>query len=148
MPGKQTAIDADLNAGLINQDEAKSRRSEIAQEADFYGSMDGASKFVKGDAIAGLVILVINIIGGLLIGAFQHDLSFGEALEIYTTLSIGDGLVAQIPSLLLSVATAIIITRENADKDMGEQMTKVLSGNPRVLIIVGGILFIMGVVPE
>src|SRR5690554_160089 len=147
MPGKQMAIDADLNAGLISQEEAKTKREDVTREADFYGSMDGASKFVKGDAIAGLVILVINIIGGVLIGAFQHDLSFGSALEIYTTLSIGDGLVAQIPSLLLSVATAIIITRENADKDMGEQMSKILTGNPRVLIIVGGILFVMGIVP-
>lgn len=147
MPGKQMAIDADLNSGLISQEDAKTKREDVTREADFYGSMDGASKFVKGDAIAGLVILGINIVGGVLIGTLQHDLPFGVAMEVYSLLSIGDGLVAQIPSLLLSVATAIIITRENADKDLGEQMTKVLSGNPRVLIIVGGILFIMGVVP-
>lgn len=147
MPGKQMAIDADLNAGLISQEEAKTKREDVTREADFYGSMDGASKFVKGDAIAGLIILVINIVGGILIGTLQHGLPFGEAIEIYTILSIGDGLVAQIPSLLLSVATAIIITRENADKDLGDQMNTALTGNPRVLIIVGSILFIMGIVP-
>lgn len=147
MPGKQMAIDADLNSGLISQEDAKTKREDVTREADFYGSMDGASKFVKGDAIAGLLILGINIVGGVLIGTLQHDLPFGVAMEVYSLLSIGDGLVAQIPSLLLSVATAIIITRENADKDLGEQLTKVLSGNPRVLIIVGGILFVMGIVP-
>jgi len=147
MPGKQMAIDADLNAGLITQEEAKEKREDVTREADFYGSMDGASKFVKGDAIAGLLILGINIVNDILIGMFQHNLTFGNAAEVYTTLSIGDGLVAQIPSLLLSVATAIIITRENADKDLGEQMNKVLSGNPRIMIIVGSILFVMGVVP-
>ncbi|MCO4321675.1 flagellar biosynthesis protein FlhA [Aliidiomarina quisquiliarum] len=147
MPGKQMAIDADLNSGLITQEDAKEKREDVTREADFYGSMDGASKFVKGDAIAGLLILGINIVGGVLIGTLQHDLPFGVAMEVYSLLSIGDGLVAQIPSLLLSVATAIIITRENADKDLGEQLTKVLSGNPRVLIIVGAILFVMGIVP-
>lgn len=147
MPGKQMAIDADLNSGLMSQEEARIKREDITREADFYGAMDGASKFVKGDAIAGLLILAINVVGGILIGTLQYDLAFAEAGEIYTLLSIGDGLVAQIPSLLLSVATALIITRENADKDMGEQINKTLTGNPRVLIIVGSILFIMGIVP-
>ncbi|MGX5913402.1 flagellar biosynthesis protein FlhA [Aliidiomarina sp. Khilg15.8] len=147
MPGKQMAIDADLNSGLISQDEAKQRRSDVTREADFYGSMDGASKFVKGDAVAGILILLINLIGGFLIGMVQHDLSFGQAVEVYTLLTIGDGLVAQIPSLLLSVATAIVITRENAEKDMSEQVNMQLMSNPRVLTIVASILFLMGIVP-
>jgi flagellar biosynthesis protein FlhA len=147
MPGKQMAIDADLNSGLISQDEAKQRRSDVTREADFYGSMDGASKFVKGDAVAGILILLINLIGGFLIGMVQHGLSFGQAIEVYTLLTIGDGLVAQIPSLLLSVATAIVITRENAEKDMSEQVNLQLMSNPRVLTIVATILFLMGVVP-
>ncbi|WP_113908239.1 flagellar biosynthesis protein FlhA [Aliidiomarina celeris] len=147
MPGKQMSIDADLNSGLIDQEQARARREDVTKEADFYGSMDGASKFVKGDAIAGLLILGINLVGGVLIGTLQHDLTFGTAIETYALLTIGDGLVAQIPSLLLSTATAIIITRENADKDMGENISFQLAGNPRVLIIVGAILFIMGIVP-
>ncbi|WP_100642111.1 flagellar biosynthesis protein FlhA [Alteromonas facilis] len=146
MPGKQMAIDADLNAGYIDQDEARSRREEITQEADFYGSMDGASKFVKGDAIAGLFIMLINIVGGLFIGLVQHDLSFSNALEVYTILTIGDGLVAQIPSLLLSVATAIIVTRENETQEMGQELDKQLT-DPRALYIASGILFVMGIVP-
>lgn len=146
MPGKQMAIDADLNAGFIDQDEARKRRIEVTSEADFYGSMDGASKFVKGDAVAGLFIMLINIVGGLFIGMIQHDLGFGEAIEIYTLLTIGDGLVAQIPSLLLSVATAIIVTRENDSQDMGQELTKQL-GNQQALWITSGILFVMGVVP-
>ena len=146
MPGKQMAIDADLNAGFIDQDEARKRRIEVTSEADFYGSMDGASKFVKGDAVAGLFIMLINIVGGLFIGMIQHDLDFGEAIEIYTLLTIGDGLVAQIPSLLLSVATAIIVTRENDSQDMGQELTKQL-GNQQALWITSGILFVMGVVP-
>lgn len=147
MPGKQMAIDADLNAGLISQEEAKERRHDVTREADFYGSMDGASKFVKGDAIAGILILVINIVGGFLIGMIQHDLTFGEAAEIYTLLTIGDGLVAQIPGLLLSVGTAIIITRENDTKDMGEQVVFQLAENPRVMIIASAVLFALGVIP-
>ena len=111
MPGKQMAIDADLNAGLIDQNEAKKRRSEVAKEADFYGSMDGASKFVSGDAIAGLLILFINLIGGIAIGVLQHGLPFAEAGKVYTLLTIGDGLVAQIPSLLLSTAASVMVTR-------------------------------------
>jgi len=141
------SIDADLNSGLITQEEAKARREDITREADFYGSMDGASKFVKGDAVAGLLILAINLVGGVLIGTLQHGLSFGMAMETYALLTIGDGLVAQIPSLLMSTATAIVITRENADKDMGEQLNLQLASNPRVMIIVGSILFIMGIVP-
>ena len=147
MPGKQMAIDADLNSGLITQEEARTRREEVTSEADFYGSMDGASKFVKGDAIAGIVILVINLIGGLSIGMLQHDLSFGDAMEIYTLLTIGDGLVAQIPSLLLSIGTAIIVTRQNKSGDLGEQMTAQLSDNTHVLFIAAGVLTLMGVVP-
>ncbi|WP_372626259.1 flagellar biosynthesis protein FlhA [Arsukibacterium sp.] len=147
MPGKQMAIDADLNSGLITQEEARTRREEVTSEADFYGSMDGASKFVKGDAIAGIVILVINLFGGLFIGMLQHDLSFGDAMEIYTLLTIGDGLVAQIPSLLLSIGTAIIVTRQNKSGDLGEQMTAQLSDNTHVLFIAAGVLTLMGVVP-
>lgn len=147
MPGKQMAIDADLNSGLISQDEAKQRRSDVTREADFYGSMDGASKFVKGDAIAGILILLINLIGGFIIGMVQHNLSFGQAVEVYTLLSIGDGLAAQIPALLLSVATAIVITRENDEKELSQQMNLQLVSNPRILIIAASILFIMGIVP-
>lgn len=146
MPGKQMAIDADLNAGYIDQDEARQRRMEITSEADFYGSMDGASKFVKGDAVAGLFIMLINIVGGLFIGIIQHDLAFGDAIEIYTILTIGDGLVAQIPSLLLSVATAIIVTRENDSQEMGAEMKRQL-GNQKALYVTSGILFVMGIVP-
>lgn len=146
MPGKQMAIDADLNAGFIDQDEARKRRFEVTSEADFYGSMDGASKFVKGDAVAGLFIMLINIVGGLFIGIIQHDLAFGQAVEIYTLLTIGDGLVAQIPSLLLSVATAIIVTRENDSQEMGQELTRQL-GNRRALYITSAIMFIMGIVP-
>ncbi|MDX1268740.1 MAG: flagellar biosynthesis protein FlhA, partial [Oceanisphaera sp.] len=147
MPGKQMAIDADLNAGLINQDEARLRRDEVTREADFYGSMDGASKFVKGDAIAGIMILFINIIGGFIIGMAQHGLPFGEAAEIYTLLTIGDGLVAQIPSLLLSIAAAIIVTRQNTREDMGQAMLGQLFDNPKSLSIAAGILITMGLVP-
>ncbi|MCW8832901.1 MAG: flagellar biosynthesis protein FlhA [Colwellia sp.] len=146
MPGKQMAIDADLNAGFINQEQARERRIEVTSEADFYGSMDGASKFVKGDAIAGILILFINIIGGLVIGMVQHDLSFDSAVEIYTLLTIGDGLVAQIPGLLLSVATAIVVTRQNTAQDMGEQVSSQL-GQEKSLYIAAGVMFVMGVVP-
>jgi flagellar biosynthesis protein FlhA len=146
MPGKQMAIDADLNAGVIDQETAKKRREEISQESDFFGSMDGASKFVRGDAIAGLLILLINILGGLLIGIGQHDLSFSEAGRIYVLLTIGDGLVAQIPSLLLSLATAIIVTRVTTAESMTEQAKSQLS-NPMALIIAGAILILLGLVP-
>ncbi|MBU2884085.1 flagellar biosynthesis protein FlhA [Psychrosphaera sp. B3R10] len=146
MPGKQMAIDADLNAGFISPEQAKARREEIGKEADFYGSMDGASKFVKGDAIAGIIILFINIIGGLFIGMIQHDLLFGEAVEIYTILTIGDGLVAQIPGLLLSIGTAIVVTRQNTEEAMGSQVTSQLGGE-KVLYVAGGLLVAMGLVP-
>jgi flagellar biosynthesis protein FlhA len=146
MPGKQMAIDADLNAGVIDQDTAKQRREEISQESDFFGSMDGASKFVRGDAVAGLLILIINIVGGIIIGISQHDLSFSEAGEIYVLLTIGDGLVAQIPSLLLSLATAIIVTRVTTAETMTNQ-AKIQLGNPLALVIGGGILIMLGLVP-
>ena len=146
MPGKQMAIDADLNAGVIDQDTAKQRREEISQESDFFGSMDGASKFVRGDAVAGLLILIINIVGGIIIGISQHDLSFSEAGEIYVLLTIGDGLVAQIPSLLLSLATAIIVTRVTTAETMTNQ-AKTQLGNPLALVIGGGILIMLGLVP-
>jgi len=147
MPGKQMAIDADLNAGLINQEQARTRREEVTMEADFYGSMDGASKFVKGDAIAGIMILFINIIGGFIIGMVQYDLPFAQAAEIYTLLTIGDGLVAQIPSLLLSIAAAITVTRENTDADMGNRMLGQMFDDPKALMITAGILLVMGIVP-
>ena len=146
MPGKQMAIDADLNSGVIDQDEAKQRRAEIAQESDFFGSMDGASKFVRGDAVAGLLILIINIIGGLTIGMTQYDMSFTEAGEIYVLLTIGDGLVAQIPSLVLSLATAIIVTRVTTSESMTDQTTTQLA-NPSALFIAAGILSLLGIIP-
>jgi len=147
MPGKQMAIDADLNAGLIDADTAKIRRSEIAQEADFYGSMDGASKFVRGDAVAGILILVINIVGGLIIGMMQHDLEFADAVQKYALLTIGDGLVAQIPSLLLSVATAIMVTRNSSSGEIGDQIIAQMFSTPRALGITSFILFVMGIIP-
>ncbi len=147
MPGKQMAIDADLNAGLISQEEAKQRRADVTNEADFYGSMDGASKFVRGDAIAGILILVINLLGGLLIGMMQHGLEFSQAVEFYSLLTIGDGLVAQIPSLLLSTAAAIMVTRQNTAEDMGSQIVKQMFGSPRALTVSAMILGIMGIVP-
>ncbi len=147
LPGKQMAIDADLNAGLIDQEQARLRRFEVTKEADFYGSMDGASKFVKGDAIAGILILFINIVGGLTIGMIQYDLGFGEAIQIYTLLTIGDGLVAQIPSLLLSIGAAIMVTRQNTDEDMGQQLIFQLFDNPKALMITAAILGVMGIVP-
>ena len=147
MPGKQMAIDADLNAGIIGQDEARDRRNDIIREADFYGSMDGASKFVRGDAVAGILILFINILGGLAIGMLQHGMPFADAMHNYTLLTIGDGLVAQIPSLVLSTATAIIVTRVSSEQDMGGQILFQLFDEPRVLMVTGGILGIMGVIP-
>jgi flagellar biosynthesis protein FlhA len=147
MPGKQMAIDADLNAGMIDADQAKQRRTEIASEAEFYGSMDGASKFVKGDAVAGLLILGINIIGGLSIGMAQHDLSFSEAIERYSLLTIGDGLVAQLPSLMLSTAAAIMVTRVNESGDMGGQIVRQMFGSSKALYVAAGVMTIMGIVP-
>ena len=139
MPGKQMAIDADLNAGILDAKEATEKREEIAKEADFYGAMDGASKFVKGDAVAGILILAINIIGGLIIGITQHDLAFEEAAETYILLSIGDGLVAQIPSLLLAIATAIIVTRVSSTQDMAEHIGKQINLS-RAWLPVSGVL--------
>lgn len=147
MPGKQMAIDADLNAGIISQDEAVERRNEIRAEADFYGSMDGASKFVRGDAIAGLLILFINLLGGMLIGTLQHDMAFSGAAETYALLTIGDGLVAQIPSLLLATSVAVIVTRMSRSEDMSSQMLSQLLGDRRVLRVVAGLLAILGIVP-
>ncbi len=147
MPGKQMAIDADLNSGLINQTEARARREEVAQEADFYGAMDGASKFVRGDAVAGILILFINILGGLGIGMLQHDLSFSTALRFYTLLTIGDGLVAQIPSLLLSTSAAIIVTRATSTQDVGSQVISQLFANPKSLAVAAGVMGIMGIIP-
>ena len=146
MPGKQMAIDADLNSGVIDQETAKRRREEISQEADFFGSMDGASKFVKGDAIAGLLILLINILGGMVVGMTQHDLGLSEASAIYVLLTVGDGLVAQIPALFLSLATAIVVTRVTTSESMTEQATSQLS-KPSALFISAGILAILGLVP-
>ncbi len=147
MPGKQMAIDADLNSGLIDQDTARLRREEIASEADFYGSMDGASKFVRGDAVAGILILIINIVGGLSIGMAQHDMVLADAVRNYTLLTIGDGLVAQIPSLLLSSATAIIITRDSRSHDIGEQIKQQMFANTRVLWVTAAIVGILGAIP-
>ena len=147
MPGKQMAIDADLNAGVIDQEEARTRRQEIGEEADFYGSMDGASKFVRGDAIAGILILFINIVGGLIIGTSQHDLSLSAAVHNYTLLTIGDGLVAQIPSLLLSTAVAIIVTRVTKSQDMRQQISSQLLNEPRTVIVTGLIVGILGLIP-
>ncbi|MDH5216085.1 MAG: flagellar biosynthesis protein FlhA, partial [Gammaproteobacteria bacterium] len=147
MPGKQMAIDADLNAGLITQEQAQERRDDIVQEADFYGSMDGASKFVRGDAVAGIMILFINIIGGLIIGMVQHGLPFSEAAHNYTLLTIGDGLVAQIPSLLLSTAAAVIVTRVSSSEELGGQILSQLFRAPRTLGITAGIMGTMGVIP-
>ncbi|CAK0763710.1 flagellar biosynthesis protein FlhA [Gammaproteobacteria bacterium] len=147
MPGKQMAIDADLNAGIINQDEARTRRSEVMQESDFYGSMDGASKFVRGDAVAGILILFINVLGGLTVGVLQHGLGAAEAARIYTLLTVGDGLVAQIPSLMLSTAAAIMVTRVSAAQDMGQAVTSQLFRDPRALGMTAGIIGIMGMIP-
>jgi flagellar biosynthesis protein FlhA len=147
MPGKQMAIDADLNAGLINQEEARTRRVEVRSEADFYGSMDGASKFVRGDATAGILILVINVLGGLAIGTMMHDLPFAEAAKIYVLLTIGDGLVAQIPALMLATAVAVIVTRMSRDQDMGGEVARQLVADPRLLGVAAGVLALLGVVP-
>ena len=147
MPGKQMAIDADLNAGIITQDQARDRRAAVRAESDFYGSMDGASKFVRGDAVAGILIMVINIAGGLLIGTMMHGLPVGEAMKTYTLLTIGDGLVAQIPGLLLSVAVAIIVTRISRDQDVSSELGKQLFGQPKALGVAAAVLGILGIIP-
>lgn len=147
MPGKQMAIDADLNAGLITDTEARRRRAEVAAEADFYGAMDGASKFVKGDAIAGIVIVVINFVGGIIIGMIQHGMEVGEALETYSILTIGDGLVTQIPALLMAVSTGMIVTRENAETEMGQAAGRQLMQSRNALVITGLAAIAMGFIP-
>ncbi|GGP26315.1 flagellar biosynthesis protein FlhA [Silvimonas amylolytica] len=147
MPGKQMAIDADLNAGLIGEDEARRRRRTIADEADFFGSMDGASKFVRGDAVAGILIMVINIVGGLIVGMVQHDMAFSDAGRTYTLLTIGDGLVAQIPSLIISMAAGIVVSRVGTDSDLSQQLLGQLFSRPQVMYITAGVLGLMGIVP-
>ncbi|WP_042880783.1 flagellar biosynthesis protein FlhA [Cupriavidus necator] len=147
MPGKQMSIDADLNAGLINEEAAKKRRAEVAQESDFYGAMDGASKFVRGDAVAGLLIMFINVAAGMVVGMVQHDLDFGTAVHNYTLLTIGDGLVAQIPALVISTAAGVIVSRVSNEQDVGEQLTGQLFANPRVLYLTAGIIGLMGIIP-
>lgn len=147
MPGKQMAIDADLNAGLIDEKQARERRDVISQEADFFGSMDGASKFVRGDAIAGIMIMIINIIGGLIIGMAQHGLSAGEAAHVYTLLTIGDGLVGQIPALIISTAAGVTVSRVNTDQDVGHQLLGQLFNNPRVLILAASVVGLLGLIP-
>jgi len=147
MPGKQMAIDADLNAGLLTQEQARERRQEVREEADFYGSMDGASKFVRGDATAGILILLINIVGGFFVGVMQHGMSASEAAKTYTLLTIGDGLVAQVPALMLSIATAVIVTRVSKSQDMGKQVIGQVFGQPRALAVAGTVLGVMGLIP-
>lgn len=147
MPGKQMSIDADLNAGLIDEAAAKKRRAEVAQESDFYGAMDGASKFVRGDAVAGLIIMFINVAAGMVVGMVQHDLDFGTAVHNYTLLTIGDGLVAQIPALVISTAAGVIVSRVANEQDVGEQLTGQLFSNPRVLYLTAGIMGLMGIIP-
>ena len=147
MPGRQMAIDADLNAGIINQQEAILRRQEVREEADFYGAMDGASKFVRGDAIAGILVVFINLFGGIIIGAAQHGMSLADAGRTYALLTIGDGLVAQIPSLLLSVGVAILVTRVSRPHDIGQVLVAQIAGQPRALAVTSGILVLLGIIP-
>ncbi len=147
MPGKQMAIDADLNAGLIGEDEARKRRAIISQEADFFGSMDGASKFVRGDAVAGILILFINVIGGLIVGIVQHDMPFALAAKNYTLLTIGDGLVAQIPALIISTAAGLVVSRVTTDEDMGQQVSSQMFGNPTVMLLTAFIIGVLGLIP-
>jgi flagellar biosynthesis protein FlhA len=147
MPGKQMAIDADLNAGLIGEQDARRRRGEVAREAEFYGAMDGASKFVRGDAVAGIIIMLINLIGGLAVGTIQHDLSVAQAAQNYTLLTIGDGLVAQIPALIISTAAGVLVTRVSADQDLNQQLLEQLGGRPQVLYIVAMVIGFLGLIP-
>ena len=147
LPGKQMAIDADLNAGLLTREDAKARHQEVGEEADFYGSMDGASKFVRGDAIAAILILVINLVGGVLIGMLQHDMGFGDAAKTYTMLAIGDGLVAQLPALLIATATAMLVTRSTGEQDMGAAVSKQMFGQQRALTVAALLMGLIGIVP-
>lgn len=147
MPGKQMAIDADLNAGLVGEDEARQRRATIAQEADFFGSMDGASKFVRGDAVAGILIMLINVIGGLFVGVLQHNMEIGAAARTYTLLTIGDGLVAQIPALIISIAAGMVVTRVGDDEDVSQQFVSQLFNNPKLLYLTAAIIGLLGLIP-
>ncbi|WP_291991030.1 flagellar biosynthesis protein FlhA [Candidatus Accumulibacter sp. ACC007] len=147
MPGKQMAIDADLNAGLIGEDEARKRRATIAEEADFFGSMDGASKFVRGDAVAGILIMLINVVGGLFVGVLQHDMDIAAAAKTYTLLTIGDGLVAQIPALIISIAAGMVVTRVGDDQDVSQQFIAQLFTNPRLIFLTAGIIGLLGLIP-
>jgi flagellar biosynthesis protein FlhA len=147
MPGKQMAIDADLNAGMIGEQEARARRKEVAQEAEFYGAMDGASKYVRGDAVAGIIVTIVNIVGGLIVGMVQHNLEFAVAIKNYTLLAIGDGLVAQIPSLIISTAAGVVVSRVASDQDIGSQLVGQLFAKPQVLYITGAIVGGMGMIP-
>src|SRR5512132_2386387 len=147
MPGKQMAIDADLNAGLIGEDEARRRRAEIAAESDFFGAMDGASKFVRGDAVAGILVLAINIVGGLAIGMLQHDLSLSAAANNYILLAIGDGLVAQIPALVISTAAGLVVSRGGKGEQTGKQLMTQLTAQPQALVIAAIVLGVVGLVP-
>src|SRR6266567_1206228 len=147
MPGKQMAIDADLNAGLINEADARKRRSDIQRQADFYGAMDGASKFVRGDAIAQIVIILVNILGGFAVGVLQQGMQLTEALQTFTLLTVGDGLVSEIPALLVSTATGIIVTRAAAESNMGEELARQILGKPRTMFMVGGLVLAFGLVP-
>ncbi|WP_247646381.1 flagellar biosynthesis protein FlhA [Deefgea sp. CFH1-16] len=147
MPGKQMAIDADLNAGLIGEEEARTRRAQISDEANFFGSMDGASKFVRGDAVAGILVMVINLIGGLLVGMLQHDMLFADAAKTYTLLTIGDGLVAQVPALIISVAAGIVVSRVGTDQDLSDQILGQLFARPQVLYVTAGVLGLLGIIP-
>ena len=147
MPGKQMAIDADLNAGLIGEEDARRRRSEISREAEFFGSMDGASKFVRGDAVAGIIIMLLNIVGGLIVGVLQHNMELAQAAKNYTLLTIGDGLVAQIPGLIVSIAAGMVVTRVSDDRDIGQQVMGQMFRNPRVIGITAGIVGFLGLIP-
>src|SRR5690625_3707223 len=147
MPGKQMSIDADLNAGLISEQQAKERREKVEKEADFHGSMDGASKFVKGDAIAGIIIVIINIIFGIIIGMVQMEMSFSEAIETYMRLTVGDGLVSQIPALLIATATGIVVTRITTEGSLGSDVTGQLLQFPKLLFIAAGTIFLLGLTP-
>ena len=147
MPGKQMAIDADLNTGAIREEEARKRRAEVGQEADFYGSMDGASKFVRGDAMVGILILVINLVGGVAVGTMQHGLDFGNAMQIYATLAVGDGLVAQVPALIISTAAGIVVTRVSTEQDFSGQLGAQLVAGGQSFYVVAGILALLGLIP-
>lgn len=148
MPGKQMAIDADLNAGLIGEDVARQRRANISQEADFYGSMDGASKFVRGDAVAGIVIMLINVVGGLIIGVVQHNMDIAAAAQNYTLLAIGDGLVAQIPALVISTAAGLVVSRVSTEENIGQQLVGQLFSKPQIIMLTAGIIGMMGLIPN